>query len=86
MHLFGGSNHTFGNHVALHNSAKNIDQDGFEFGIFEHDFERFGDFLSRRTAAHVQEVCRLAAVEFNRVHGRHRQARAIDQAANIAIQ
>lgn len=86
MHLLGGCNHPFGNHIALHDATENIHQNRFEVGVFEHDFKSFGDFFSTRATTHIEEIRWFTAVEFNRVHGRHCQTRAIDQTTNIAIQ
>ena len=46
----------------------------------------FGDRLLRRRAADVEEVGRLRAVELDDVHRRHRQAGAVDHAADLAVE
>ena len=33
VELLGCVDHALGNHVALHNPAKNVDEDGFDFGV-----------------------------------------------------
>jgi hypothetical protein len=40
----------------------------------------------RGAAADIEEVGRLAAVQLDDVHGRHRQAGAVDHAADVAVQ
>src|SRR5690606_21966036 len=69
-----------------HDAAEDVDQNGLDFRVLQHDFERFGDFLSRSAAADVQEVGRLAAEQLDRVHGGHGQTGAVHQAADIAIE
>jgi hypothetical protein len=41
---------------------------------------------SRRAAADVEEVGGLAAVELDDVHRRHGKARAVDEAADVAVE
>jgi hypothetical protein len=48
--------------------------------------EGLGDLLLGGAAADVEEVGRLAAVQLDDVHGRHRQARAVDHAADVAVE
>src|SRR3546814_8308569 len=48
--------------------------------------ERLGDLLGRGAAADVKEVRRLATVQLDDVHGRHRQTGAIDHAADVAFE
>ena len=43
-------------------------------------------FSLRRAAADVEEVGRLAAVELDDVHRRHREAGAVDHAADVAVE
>ena len=50
------------------------------------DLEGLGDLFLGRPAAHVEEIGRLGAIELDDVHRRHREARAIDHAADLAIQ
>ena len=58
----------------------------FSFGLLQHDLERLGDLLGRRAAADVEEVRGLAAVELDRVHRRHREAGAVHEAADVAVE
>src|SRR3989339_573132 len=75
-----------GNGVALHDAAKDVDQNGLDLGVFQHDLEGFRNLLGGGTAAHVQEVGGLGTKQLDGVHGRHGQASAVHQAANIAVQ
>ena len=86
MHLFGRCDHALGNDVAFHDATENIDQNGFEVRVFQHDFECFGDFFRTRTTAHIEEVGRFATVQFDGVHRGHRQTRTVHEAANVAIE
>ena len=52
----------------------------------EQDAEGVGDALDVGAAADVEEVGRLAAGELDDVHGRHRQAGAVDHAADVAVE
>jgi hypothetical protein len=81
-----GRDHAGGDRVALHDAAKDVDQDGLDLLVLEHDLEGFGDLLGRGAAAHVQEVGRLGAKQLDGVHGGHGQTGAIDQAADVAVQ
>src|SRR5471032_2997234 len=83
---FGCSDNAFGDHVAAHDAAEDVDQDGFQAWVFQHDLEGFGDFLSRGAAAYVQEVGWLAAEQLDGVHGGHGQAGAVHQATDVAVQ
>src|SRR3546814_6597858 len=80
------SDHAFGNDVATHDAAEDVDQDGLDAFVLEHDLEGFCDLLGSSAAAHVQEVGRLAAEQLDGVHGGHGQACAVDQAADVAVQ
>src|SRR5690606_23021381 len=79
-------NYAFGDNVATHDAAEDVDQYGFDTLVLEHDLEGFGDFFRRGAAADIKEVGRLAAKQLDGVHGCHGQARTIDQAANIAVE
>src|SRR5690606_32199451 len=78
--------HAFGDDVAAHDAAEDVDQDGLHALVLEHDLEGFGHFLGRGAAANVQEVGRLAAEQLDGVHGGHGQAGAVDQAADVAVE
>ena len=54
--------------------------------VGEHEPEGGGDALSRGAAADVEEIRRTGARVLDHVHRRHRQTRAIDDAADFAVQ
>ena len=84
--FFAACDHAIGQRIHAQDAAENIDQHRLHVLIAEQDFERMGDLLSVRAAAHVEKVRRHAASVFDDVHGRHRQAGAIHHAADVAIQ
>src|SRR5690606_20262043 len=84
--LFHGTNHAFGDHVAAHYAAEDIDEYRFNRIVGENNFKGFNHTLFGRTAAHVEEVGRLAAVQLNDIHGAHGQASTVDHAADVAIE
>jgi hypothetical protein len=84
--LARGRDHAFGDHVATHDAAENVDQDALHVGVREDDLERRGNPLLGGTAADVEEVCRRAAAQLDDVHGRHGQPGAIDHAADRAVE
>ena len=56
------------------------------FGSAVTRLNAFGDLLGAGAAADIEEVGRLAAVELDRVHRRHRQTGAVDDAADVAVE
>ena len=58
----------------------------FTLGSTGDDLERLGDLFLGRPAAHVEKVGRFRAVELDDVHGGHGEARAVDHAADLAVQ
>ena len=54
--------------------------------VSDQDFERFSYLLFRCAAADIEEICRLADVKFDDVHGSHGEACAIDEARDIAVE
>src|SRR5690606_11443096 len=75
-----------GDHVAAHDATEDVDEDGLEVGVAQHDLEGLGDLLGGRAAADIEEVRGFATEQLDGVHGGHRQARAIDEAADVAIE
>ena len=80
------SDHTLGDHVAAHDAAENVDQNGFQVRVAKHQLERLGHFLRRRAAADVQKIGRLAVEQLDRVHRRHRKTGAVYQTADVAVE
>src|SRR5450759_110121 len=72
--------------VATRDTAKDVDQDGLDVGIVEDQLDGTADRFVSGTAAHIQEVGRLAAVMLHEIHRGHRQTGAIDHAADSAVQ
>src|SRR5690606_37676211 len=86
IYRLASADHAFGNDVATHDAAKDIDKNRLYTFVLEHDLKGFGHFFSRSAAAHIQEVGWLAAEQLDGVHGSHRQTRPVHQAANVAVQ
>ncbi len=72
--------------VTAHDTAKDVDQDALDIRIAQNQLERRRHPLARRAAADIEEIRRSGAVQFDDVHRRHRQAGAIDHAADIAVE
>ena len=75
-----------GDHVAAHDAAEDVDQDALDVGVGEDDLERGGHPLLGGAAADIEEIGRRAAIELDDVHRRHREAGAVDHAADIAVE
>src|SRR5438067_3015574 len=75
-----------GDGVALHDAAEDVDQYRLQARIAQHDLERFSNFFGRRATADVEEVRGRSPIEFDRVHGRHGEPGAVDQAADVAVE
>ena len=59
---------------------------GLDVLVRHQDLERVPDLLRVGAAADVEEVRRLAAGQLDDVHRRHREAGAVDHAADVAIE
>src|SRR5208282_689997 len=81
-----GGDEGFGNQVAAGDAAEDVHQNPLDLRIGEDDSEGFESRLAGDAAAHVQKIGRGGAVQFDDVHGRHGQAGAVDQAADVAVQ
>src|SRR5208283_4229598 len=78
--------HAFGDDVAAHDAAEDVDQDALHVRVDGDDLERRGDLLLRGAAADVEEVGRALAVELDDVHRRHGEAGTVDHAADRAVE
>src|SRR5271169_152967 len=78
--------HAARQHVALHDAAEDVDQHRLDARVGEQDAEGRGDLLRVGAAADVEKVGRLGAVVLNDIHRSHRQARAVDHAADVAVE
>ena len=76
----------FGDHVAFHDAAEDVDENAFDVRVGGDDLERGRHFLRRRAAADVEKIRRLRAIELDDVHGRHGEAGAVDHAADRAVE
>lgn len=61
-----------------------IDEHSTHFGIGGDDFEGFFDLIGSSAATYVQEVGRLAAVEFDDIHCGHGETSAVHQTADTS--
>ena len=84
--LLDRGDHALGDDVAAHDAAEDVDEDAFDLGVGGDDLERLGDLFGRGAAADVEEVGGLGAVELDDVHRRHREAGAVDHAADLAVE
>ena len=75
-----------GDPVAAVDAGEDVDQDGLDLLVREHEVEGLGDALGRGAAADVEEVRGLAAGMLDHVHGGHGQAGAVDDAADVAVE
>ena len=62
----------FGDRVAAHDPAEDVDQDPLHRRVRKDDLERRGDLLLARPAADIAEVGRERAVQLDDVHSGHR--------------
>ena len=72
--------------VAAGDAAEDVDQDGIDLRVGQDEPQRGGDLVGAGAAADVEEVGRLAAGALDEVHRRHRQAGAVDHAADRAVE
>src|SRR5690606_15373514 len=82
----GRGDHAFGDDVASHDAAEDVDKDPLDVRVGQNDLERFGHLFLGRAAANVEEVGRFAAVMLDDVHRRHGQSGTVDHAADVAVQ
>ena len=69
-----------------HDAPKDVHQDGLHARVRVEDLKGARDLVGAGAAAHVQKVGGRAAVQLDDVHGGHGQPRAVDHAANAAVQ
>ena len=82
---FGGVDDALGDDVAAHDAAEDVDEDAFDGGVGEDDFEGFGDGFFGGGASDVEEVGGVSAVVLDGVHGGHGEAGAVDEAPDRAV-
>src|SRR5450432_720625 len=84
--LLGRRDDALGDHVALHDAAEDVDEDAFDLRARQDHAEGLLHLFFGGAAAHVQKVRGRAAVVLNDVHGRHREAGAVHQATDVAVE
>ena len=70
--------------IASQDSAKDIDEDGFDLWVIVEELEGLHKLFSFGTAADVEEVSGLSTVLLDDVHSRHGKASTVDEAADIS--
>src|SRR5438067_8533061 len=85
MQFLGGRNDASGENVAAQDSAKNIDEDGFDFRIAHQNAESVLDLFGGSAAANIEEIRGRAASILDDVHGGHGKTSAVDHASDAAI-
>src|SRR3982750_3357982 len=78
--ILSRSHHAARNHVAAYNSAEDVYEHAANVLVHTQNFECGLDALLRSAAANVQKVRRLATSQFDYVHRRHSQPRAVHHA------
>src|SRR6185436_12457443 len=72
--------------VAAQDAAEDVDQHRLHVLVRHQDLERVADLLGVGAAADVEEVGRLPSRQLDDVHRRHREAGAVDHAADVAVE
>jgi len=81
-----GLDDTLGNNVASHDASKDVDKDGAHRLLPQQELERLLDRIGSGRSSDVEEVGRVASVELEHVHGRHRETGAVDEASDVAVE
>ena len=72
--------------IAAHDPAEDVDEDRLDVRIAQNQFEGLFHLLLVRAATRVEEVRRLSAAHLDHVERRHREARAVHHAADVAVE
>ena len=67
-------------------AGEHVYEDSLDVFVAQHRLERLRHAFRRSAAADIKEVSWLAARQFAHVERSHRKARAVDDAADIAIE
>ena len=86
LHGFHGIDDAGGDDVAFHDAAENIHQDGFHIAVGHEDLKGFRDLFLRGAAADIEEVGWVAAMIFDDIHGGHREAGAVYETGDVAVE
>jgi hypothetical protein len=81
-----GFDDALGDHVAVHDATEDVHEDALHVRIAEDDLERGDHLVLRGAAADVEEVGRVAAEVLDDVHRAHREAGAVDEAGDVAVE
>src|SRR5262249_31321102 len=85
-HLLHRVDDTIGNEVAAHDAAEDVDQHRAHPAVGKDQFERRCHTLAGGTAADIEKVGGLAAVQLDQVHGCHGESRTVHHAGDIAVE
>jgi len=70
--------------IASENTAKDVDENGFDFRIVIEKLEGFSELFALSTATDIEEVGGLTSVELDDIHGGHSETSTIDEATDVA--
>src|SRR5919109_5067388 len=73
-------------YVTAHDTAEDVNEHAAHARVSQEDAERLSDLFLVGASANVEEIRRFAAAEFDNIHGRHCQSRAVDHTGDIAVQ
>src|SRR5688572_10757595 len=77
---------TLSQNIAAHDATENIDQNTAHSRIGKENLKGLCNFFFGSAAADIQKIRRLATAQLDDIHGRHRQAGAVNHASDITIQ
>src|SRR5688572_7817924 len=83
---FGGFHYSAGDDIATHNAAKDVNQNSTHVFIGQQNLKGVLYLLGIGAPPDIQEVGGTSSGQFDDIHGRHSQTRAIDHAADAPIQ
>src|SRR5262245_35176985 len=84
--LLGRGDDSLGDQVAAHDAPEDVDEDRAHVRIAQDQLERLLHLLLVGAAAGVEEVRRAPAAVLDHVERRHREARAVHHAADVAVE
>ena len=78
VHALDDTDQSLSNGVTSDDTAKDVDEDGCDFGVAGDEVEGLFDGLRSGSSANVEEVGGLAAVELDDVHCGHGETSPVD--------
>lgn len=84
--FLGSRDDAFGDDVAVHDAAEDVDEDGFHVGVAGDDLEGRCDLFLGGTTSDVEEVGGVASGVLDDVHGGHRETGSVDEASDVAVE